>query len=116
MSTVIYFLVWGAIILVVMRFGCGAHVMGHGHRPDGTKPGAAPLVGGALWAPPGKAVDPVCGMSVEPATSRSAVHDGHGFYFCSQDCREKFEAMPASYTGIGIVEQQAMEHSNEHQH
>jgi YHS domain-containing protein len=116
MSTVVYFLVWGTIIFLMMRFGCGAHVMGYGHRHGGTKTSAAPLIDGARWAAPDKAVDPICGMSVEPATSKSAVHDGHVFYFCSQDCREKFEAAPALYTGIGKIEPQAMEQSDDHQH
>ena len=31
MPTVIYFLLWGALFFVMMRFGCGAHIMGHGH-------------------------------------------------------------------------------------
>lgn len=30
MQTLMYFLIWGAFIFVMMRFGCGAHVMGHG--------------------------------------------------------------------------------------
>lgn len=29
MHTLMYFLIWGALIFVMMRFGCGAHVMGH---------------------------------------------------------------------------------------
>lgn len=104
MSTIVYFLVWGTIIFLMMRFGCGAHVMGYGHRHGGTKTSAAPLIDGARWAAP------------DPATSKSAVHDGHVFYFCSQDCREKFEAAPALYTGIGKIEPQAMEQSDDHQH
>ena len=34
MQTLVYFLVWGAFIFFMMRFGCGAHVMG-GHRHAG---------------------------------------------------------------------------------
>ena len=34
MSTLVYFLIWGGFFFVMMRFGCGAHIMGHGkgHR------------------------------------------------------------------------------------
>lgn len=39
MNALIYFLVWAGIIFVLMRFGCGAHVMGHGHRQDEDKTG-----------------------------------------------------------------------------
>lgn len=29
MSTLVYFLIWGGFFFVMMRFGCGAHIMGH---------------------------------------------------------------------------------------
>ena len=40
MPTYLYFLLWGAFFFMMMRFGCGAHIMGHGHghRRDGNKP------------------------------------------------------------------------------
>jgi len=47
-------------------------------------------------APP-TATDPVCGMSVDPATALSATHDGRDFYFCSPHCRDTFTADPAAY-------------------
>ena len=31
MPTYLYFLLWGAFFFVMMRFECGAHIMGHGH-------------------------------------------------------------------------------------
>ena len=44
------------------------------------------------------AIDPVCGMSVDPATARhKAEHDGETFYFCSPGCRAKFVAEPARF-------------------
>ena len=44
--------------------------------------------------------DPVCGMSVDPATaSHRADHTGKTYFFCSAGCREKFLADPAQYTG-----------------
>lgn len=116
MQTLVYFLIWGALFFLMMRFGCGAHVMGRGHGRSDTKLGASSSVGGSNWLPPSKAIDPVCGMTVEPAASKSTVHDGHVFYFCSQNCREKFEASPKSYTGGGQNPPQIMEHSDEHQH
>jgi Cu+-exporting ATPase len=40
-------------------------------------------------------LDPVCGMSVDPATAKHvAHHDGQTFYFCSAGCRAKFAAAP----------------------
>ena len=42
--------------------------------------------------------DPVCGMKVDPETSKHRFeHDGRTFHFCSARCREKFIAAPASY-------------------
>ena len=43
--------------------------------------------------------DPVCGMSVDPATAEEHVdHLGATYYFCSAGCRSKFELDPARYT------------------
>jgi P-type Cu+ transporter len=49
-------------------------------------------------APNGKAIDPVCGMTVDVATAKhSADHEGTTFYFCSPKCLEKFTADPDKY-------------------
>ncbi|MCI0378147.1 MAG: heavy metal translocating P-type ATPase [Gemmataceae bacterium] len=36
------------------------------------------------------AIDPICGMTVDEATARSAERDGRTFYFCCEHCRQKF--------------------------
>ncbi len=53
--------------------------------------------------PPGpSAVDPVCGMTVDPATTpHHATHAGGAWHFCSARCRERFEADPARYSDQG---------------
>ena len=38
------------------------------------------------------AIDPICGMTVDKATARSAERDGQTIYFCSDHCRQKFLA------------------------
>ena len=44
--------------------------------------------------------DPVCGMTVDPATARfRAEHRGETFYFCSAGCEAKFRADPERYAG-----------------
>jgi len=49
---------------------------------------------------PGTVTDPVCGMSVDPATTpHVATHEGAHHYFCSAGCLAKFEADPAQYVG-----------------
>ncbi len=97
LESVWYFLVFAGLFFVMMRFGCGAHVMGHAHEHGGTRPDDHGDDANLRWVPPDQAVDPVCGMTVQTADAKSAVHDGDVYYFCSQDCREKFEAAPASY-------------------
>jgi len=40
--------------------------------------------------------DPVCGMSVDPATSKHRVeHGGATYHFCCAGCAAKFSADPA---------------------
>ena len=44
------------------------------------------------------AKDPVCGMSVDPATATHKVeHGGSTYHFCSAGCRDKFVAEPARF-------------------
>jgi len=43
-------------------------------------------------------VDPVCGMTVTPASAAGhAEHDGQTYYFCSLSCVKRFQADPAKY-------------------
>jgi Cu+-exporting ATPase len=44
------------------------------------------------------AVDPVCGMKVDPSAGKpSLAHGGHIYHFCSEGCRSKFAAAPERY-------------------
>ena len=51
--------------------------------------------------------DPVCGMSVDPATAKGgrAEHEGREYAFCSAKCREKFLADPARYAESAQISQ-----------
>src|SRR5262245_41787561 len=45
-----------------------------------------------------KAIDPVCGMSVDPHNAKHRhTHKGRTYYFCSAGCRTKFENDPEKY-------------------
>ena len=45
-----------------------------------------------------KARDPVCAISVDPATSQHhATHEGQDYHFCSAGCRTKFVDSPDTY-------------------
>ncbi len=97
MDALIYFLLWGALIFLVMRMGCGAHVAGRGpDRPGGGEDGTS--TSGLRWVPPETDIDPVCRKTVRTENARSSVHDGLVYYFCSRECREIFEAAPDEYT------------------
>jgi P-type Cu+ transporter len=75
----------------------GASCCGHSHSPahDHSTHAHAGQSHDHAEAP---AIDPVCGMSVNPATARhKAEHDGRPFYFCSDRCRTKFVDDPAKY-------------------
>jgi uncharacterized protein len=44
------------------------------------------------------AIDPVCGMTVDPATAmETATYAGTSYFFCSAGCRQEFEAHPEKY-------------------
>ena len=46
--------------------------------------------------------DPVCGMTVNPETSKHRLeHHGETFHFCSAGCRTRFAADPAKYLDKG---------------
>jgi Cu+-exporting ATPase len=45
-----------------------------------------------------QAVDPVCGMMVDPKTAKSSAnYGGRAFFFCSEGCKTKFEVEPERY-------------------
>ena len=48
----------------------------------------------------GLAIDPVCGMTVDPATAKEQTDfSGTTYWFCSAGCREAFAKEPARYAG-----------------
>jgi Cu+-exporting ATPase len=55
------------------------------------------------------ATDPVCGMSVDPATARHrAEHAGREYFFCSARCRERFLAEPERFLAAAKPAPQAV--------
>lgn len=80
------FLIFGALFYVMMRFGCGAHMV-HGrheeHHPEGT--------------PDNMHTDPVCGKHVDPEEGYGKMHGGRLYRFCSRQCLDAFDAEPDRY-------------------
>jgi len=59
----------------------------------------------------GTAIDPVCGMTVNPATAAGSFsHAGTTYHFCSRHCLEKFRAEPAEYLD-GSAPESCCEHA-----
>lgn len=86
MNGLLSLLLFAVFFYLMMRFGCGAHMVhgGHsGHEHEGHAGGAAK--------------DPVCGMSVEPGQGYSKSHEDRLLHFCSRQCLDKFEAEPRRY-------------------
>lgn len=45
--------------------------------------------------------DPVCGMTIDSATAEAqSSYQGQTYYFCSDTCKEQFEASPARFTSV----------------
>src|SRR6266568_3120612 len=64
--------------------------------------GAAPIHAGhgGNMSEESPAIDPVCGMNVDPASAEHrSVHDGQTYYFCSSGCKEHFDKDPAKFLG-----------------
>jgi len=123
MDTFISILLWGGLFFLMMRFGCGSHMFGHGskHKKESSAASHGGHGGGGhggccgsgggkrsekaadaeplVWVAPEKDTDPVCGEIVSPAEAKSSVHDGQVYYFCSTECREDFEILPEQYVG-----------------
>ncbi len=95
MESLIYFLLFAGLIFLMMRFGCGAHVMGHGHGHSSSESRGSGSQ--ARLVRPAQDIDPVCGMTVDTADAKSSVFDGRIHYFCSTVCRDRFEANPAAF-------------------
>lgn len=113
MEALLYFALWAGIIFLMMRFGCGAHIMGHGRGR--TRGGSAHGTGSSAevsWVPPARDTDPVCGKTVATDAAKPSVYDGRVFYFCSRECREAFEAAPDLYVGDGKSDPTKLEHSH----
>ncbi len=112
MEALLYFIIWAAAIFVMMRFGCGAHVMGHGRKHGQTEESPKTETSELRWVPPETDTDPVCGKVVSTNEARATVHAGTVYYLCSRGCREAFEVAPELYVNGPDGKQPSLEHSH----
>jgi YHS domain-containing protein len=60
------------------------------------------------------AKDPVCGMTVDRGAGKpTSVYEGRAYYFCSEDCKARFEAEPARYVDATDGPAVALEHAGQ---
>ena len=83
MEGLLSLLLFAAVFFVIMRFGCGAHMMHGGHRKHSHGSGGDKY--------------PVCGKQVAPDSGYSKVHHGDVIRFCSRSCLDKIEREPDRY-------------------
>ncbi len=76
-------LFFAILFFVMMRYGCGSHMM-HGHGSHG----------GGKEA---KYIDPVCDMEVEAVQGYGKMYEGKLYRFCTRSCLDKFDADPEYY-------------------
>jgi YHS domain-containing protein len=87
MEGMLSFLLFAGVFYLMMRFGCGTHMLhgGHDHREKHNQPIDKHVV------------DPVCGKQLEAEQGYGKIHDGTLYRFCSRDCLDAFEAAPDKY-------------------
>jgi YHS domain-containing protein len=82
-------LIFAVLFYVMMRFGCGAHMVhGHGEHDGGKGHGDS------------QHTDPVCGKHVPTLEGYGKMHNAQPYRFCSRECLDAFEADPQRYTGV----------------
>lgn len=85
MERIVSFLLFAIFFYLMMRFGCGAHMV-HGHHGGGEADH-----GGDEHR------DPVCGMPVAQDAGYSERYQSREYRFCSRRCLDKFDADPEQY-------------------
>ena len=83
MEGLLSFLLFAGLFFLMMRFGCGAHMM-HGHHGPDEKNDT-------------EHTDPVCGMKVDAKQGYGLMHKGLLYRFCSKKCLDQFEQSPDLY-------------------
>lgn len=81
MEGLISLLIFVGLFYLMMRFGCGAHMM-KGHKSENEVTNHE---------------DPVCKVKVDPNKGYGIMHNGSLYRFCSRQCMDKFEEEPEKY-------------------
>jgi len=97
------FLLFGLFFFLMMRFGCGSHMMhghgGHSHSKNHDSNNDDSVT---------KYIDPVCGMKVDTEQGYGKMVQGTLYRFCSKSCLDKFDDEPERYRNKKLNKQQAL--------
>ena len=93
MNGIFGLLLFAGFFYLMMRFGCGAHMV-HGSHGGAHAGHQGHMSQGAATV---SLTDPVCGMPVAANQGYAEVHGGEEYRFCSRSCLDKFDADPARY-------------------
>lgn len=75
-------LLFALFFFLMMRLGCGAHMVHGTHQHSPGQPNHK---------------DPVCGMDIESDEGYGKTHLGQLYRFCSRSCLDKFDENPGKY-------------------
>jgi len=92
-------LLYAGLFYLMMRFGCGAHMVhGRGEHGGHGEHGKSEEAGHGQHAPAAsRSIDPVCGMEVAPDKGYTKMYAGREYRLCSRACLDKFDARPQQY-------------------
>jgi len=76
-------IIFAGLFYVMMRYGCGAHMIHGDHSKQGKSE---------------KDIDPVCGMTIDVDKGYGKMHKSTLYRFCSRKCLDQFEDNPEKYT------------------
>lgn len=99
MNEWIWIALYGGFFYLMMRYGCGAHMMGHHHSKE--DPNSHQNI--THDTGDGKFIDPVCGMLVPRNEGYGKMYRSTPYRFCSRTCLDKFDADPARYVPARAV-------------
>jgi YHS domain-containing protein len=83
---ILQFLLFAGLFYLMMRFGCGSHMVHGHHHPEHDGMGST-----------GPSRDPICGMEVQMGRGYSEIFDGKQYRFCSRRCLDQFDANPQEF-------------------
>lgn len=95
MDGLLSLLLFAGFFYLMMRFGCGAHMV-HGNK-NANKNHGGHNDGGHNDSHNITHIDPVCGMEVDVDKGYGKMHQGQLYRFCHRSCLDKFESDPEKY-------------------